>query len=97
MNHAFLGAALAVGLIGSAVAYAAETPAAGSGTPAPAATDTPTPPASLHCKAPKVPKQVKNKAGKLVWKCVAPAAMQSQPTTGTLGSHPTTGTLGSHQ
>ena len=73
MNRAFVGAAVAVALFGSALAYAADTtPPAGS-TPA-ATTDTSTPPASLKCKAPKVPTQVKNKAGKMVWKCMKPAA-----------------------
>ena len=75
MTRAFIGTALAVALLSSVSAYAAETPAAG-GTPAPAATtDTPpTPPKSLKCTAPKVPTQVKGKDGKMHWKCVKPAA-----------------------
>jgi hypothetical protein len=78
MTRAFFGAALAVALLGSVSAYAAGTPAAGgTTTPAPAATTTdtpPTPPASLHCKAPKVPTQVTGKTGKMTWKCQKPAA-----------------------
>jgi len=77
MTRAFIGTALAVALLGSAAAFAAEAPAAGGATAAPAATTTdtpPTPPKSLHCKAPKVPTQVKGKTGKTTWKCVKPAA-----------------------
>lgn len=73
MTRALLGTALAVALLGSAAAYAAETPAAGGSTPAATTTDAPTPPASLHCKAPKVPTEVKGKDGKMTWKCVKPA------------------------
>jgi len=75
MTRAFIGAALAVALLGSASAFAAGTPAAGGSTPAATTTDTPpTPPASLHCKAPKVPTQVTSKTGKVSWKCQKPAA-----------------------
>jgi len=74
MTRAFIGAALAVALLGSVSAYAAGATTGGSST-MPAATDTPaTPPASLHCKAPKVPTQVTSKAGKVSWKCQKPAA-----------------------
>jgi len=76
MTRAFIGTAFAVALVGSGFAYAAEAPAAG-GSSAPAATTTdtpPQPPKSLHCKAPKVPTQVKGKTGKMTWKCVKPAA-----------------------
>ena len=72
MTRVFIGTALAVALLGSVAAYA-DTPAAG-GTTAPAATDAPQPPKSLHCTAPKVPTQVKGKDGKMHWKCVKPAA-----------------------
>ena len=81
MTRAFIGAAVAVALLGSVSAYAAGTPAAGGSTPAPAATTTdtpPTPPKSLHCKAPKVPTQV-TKNGKTTWKCVAPATPPATP------------------
>jgi hypothetical protein len=87
MTRAFIGAALAVALLGSVSAYAASTPAGGGSTPAPAATtDTttpaPTPPATLHCTAPKVATQVKNKkTGKMQWKCVAPPAPPAAPAT----------------
>ena len=75
MTRAFFGTALAVALLGSVSAYAAEAPAAGASTPA-ATTEAPapTPPASLHCTAPKVPAQVTDKKGKTSWKCVKPAA-----------------------
>ncbi|MBI1213932.1 MAG: hypothetical protein GC190_20920 [Alphaproteobacteria bacterium] len=67
MTRAFIGAALAVALLGSVSAYAGDATT-------PAATDTPpTPPASLHCKAPKVATQVTDKHGKTSWKCVKPA------------------------
>ena len=65
-----VSATLSVGMIGAAFAADAPTPAPATD----AATPAPTPPATLKCKAPKVPTQVKNKAGKLVWKCVKPAA-----------------------
>lgn len=80
MTRAFIGAALAVALLGSVSAYAAETPATG-GTTAPATTtDTPpTPPKSLHCKAPKVPTQVAGKNGAMTWKCQKPAAAPTTP------------------
>ena len=76
MTRALFGTALAVALLGSVSAFAANAPATG-GTTTPAATtaDTPpTPPKSLHCKAPKVPTQVKGKNGKMTWKCEKPAA-----------------------
>jgi hypothetical protein len=74
MTRAFIGTAIAVALLGSAAAYAAETPAAGGSTPATTTDTTATPPASLHCKAPKVPTQVTGKNGKVTWKCQKPAA-----------------------
>ena len=73
MNRAFVGAAFAVALLGSAVAYAADAPATGAMAPAATTTDTSTPPATLKCKPPKVPTQV-TKNGKTKWKCVKPAA-----------------------
>jgi hypothetical protein len=75
MTRTLFAAALAVALLGSVSAYAAGTAAGGSST-TPAATDAPaaTPPASLHCKAPKVATHVKGKSGKMTWKCVKPAA-----------------------
>ena len=79
MNRAIVGVAFAVALLGSGSAFAAG--AAAPATPAPAAaaapmdsTTPPTPPATLKCKAPKVPTQVTSKSGKVTWKCVKPAA-----------------------
>jgi hypothetical protein len=65
MKRMIAGAALAVFVLGSAAAFAADAP-----TTPPA--DAPKPPADLKCKAPEVPTQVKDKDGKMVWKCVKP-------------------------
>ena len=78
MIRAFLGAAVAVALVGSAVAYAADTAPAAPMAPA-ATTDTSTPPSTLKCKPPKVPTQVKSKGGKMVWKCKAPTPPPAAP------------------
>ena len=80
MNRAIVGVAFAVALLGSGSAFAAGA-AAPAATPAPAAaaapmdsTTPPTPPATLKCKAPKVPTKVTSKKGKVSWKCMKPAA-----------------------
>jgi len=76
MTRTLIGTAVAVALLSSVSAFAASAPAAGgaSTTPAATTTDAPQPPASLHCKAPKVPTEVKGKDGKSTWKCAKPAS-----------------------
>ena len=77
MPYAFVGAAFAVVLVGSTVTFAADISVKG-GNDAPTVsvtTDaTPTPPASLKCKAPKVPTEVTVK-GKTTWKCKVPPTL----------------------
>ena len=62
IKHLFVGAALLVALLGSALA--------GASVPPPASATT-----NHKCKAPKVPTQVKNKAGKIAWICRNPTGV----------------------
>jgi hypothetical protein len=90
MKLILAGAAAAAVMFGSVAFAASTTPAASTpaattaSTPAPAADAAPAasdqPPASLHCKAPKVPTAVKGKNGKTTWKCKKPAAAPAPAT-----------------